>query len=105
MIGDVIFCHPLAYSSGMMATSEKARRFFKDEGYEFGCLVMAHTHHTGSYDVGDIVMYEQGAACETSKQNYSDGKLFRSQKEGFIFLCLDMDGKLIQNATELVKLN
>ena len=50
-------------------------------------------------------MYEQGAACETSKQNYSDGKLFRSQKEGFIFLCLDMDGKLIQNATELVKLN
>lgn len=105
VIGDVIFCHPLAYSSGMMATSEKARRFFKDEGYEFGCLVMAHTHHTGSYDVGDIVMYEQGAACETSKQNYSDGKLFRSQKEGFIFLCLDMDGKLIQNATELVKLN
>ena len=44
VIGDVIFCHPLAYSSGMMATSEKARRFFKDEGYEFGCLVMAHTH-------------------------------------------------------------
>lgn len=105
VIGDVIFCHPLAYSSGIMATSEKARRFFKDEGYEFGCLVMAHTHHTGSYDVGDIVMYEQGAACETSKQNYSDGKLFRAQKEGFIFLCLDMDGKLIQDATELVKLN
>ena len=45
VIGDVIFCHPLAYSSGIMATSEKARRFFKDEGYEFGCLVMAHAVH------------------------------------------------------------
>lgn len=104
-IGDVIFCHPLTFSAQPMMTAEKARRYFKDEGFHFTTIVMAHTHRTGFYTVGDTNLYEQGAACDVTQMRYHDGNFAKTQKEGFIYLCLDSDGREIEQRTNLVRLN
>ena len=104
-IGDTIFCHPKAFNSGIMKTAEKAMLWFRNEGYNFKNLVMAHTHRIGSYVVGDTVIYEQGTCSDVSKQNYLDGNLVNSQKEGFIYLCQDINGNTLKNKTDLVILN
>lgn len=104
-IGKTIFCHPLAFSSAMMKTSENAVNYFRNEGIDFTSLVMAHTHRVGEYYVGNTVMYEQGACCDTKKNNYSDGRLTKSQKEGYLYLCQDENGEVIRNKTKLVCLN
>lgn len=104
-IGKTIFAHPLTFSSQPMMTCEKARRYFKDEGFDFTTIVLAHTHRVGSYVVGDTGLYEQGACCDVSQMRYNDGNFARTQKEGFICLCLDKSGKEIPSRTELKILN
>lgn len=104
-IGQVIFCHPLAFSSLPLKTSDKAVQYFRNEGYSFTTLVMAHTHRVGSYRQGNTTMYEQGCCCDTKKQHYADGKLVSPQKEGFIYLCEDRSGKEILQYTQLKFLN
>lgn len=104
-IGDTIFCHPLAFSSAMMKTAEKAMLFFRNEGFDFQNLVMAHTHRSGQYTVGNTTLYEQGAFCDVAKNHYSDGRLVNSQKEGFIYLCQDENGTTLKDKTQLIVLN
>jgi len=104
-IGGTIFCHPVAFSGGIMGTAEKARRYFKDSGHTFDSLVMAHTHRLGRYDVGDTIIYEQGAACETARQHYADGRLSTPPREGFIYVCQDKNGRIMAENTKLIKLN
>lgn len=104
-IGDTIFCHPYAFSSSMMKTADKAMQYFRNEGYQFNTLVMAHTHRLGSYKVGDTMLYEQGCCCNVNKLHYGDGKLTPSQKEGFIYLGQDAYGKTIPSTVQLVSLN
>lgn len=104
-IGDAIFCHPLAFSTAMMKTAEKAMLYFRNEGFDFKNLVMAHTHRSGQYTVGNTTLYEQGAFCDVTKNNYSDGRLVNSQKEGFIYLCQDKNGKTLKDKTQLIILN
>ena len=104
-IFDTIFCHPKAFASNPMKTAEKAMYFFRNEGKQFKTLVMAHTHRIGSYTIGNTTIYEQGAACETDKTNYTDGMLINSQKQGFIYLCYDKDGNCMPEKTKLVTLN
>lgn len=104
-IGDTIFCHPLTYASGIMKTAEKAVQYFRNEGYDFKTLVMAHTHRVGEYKIGDTVMYEQGCCCDVTKQHYADGRLTSSQKEGFVYLCQDCDGNLVRDHSKLIELN
>lgn len=104
-IGDTIFCHPIAYSSGILKTAEKAMLWFRNEGYDFKRLVMAHTHRSGQYSIGNTTIYEQGCFCDVNKNNYSDGKLVNSQKEGFIIICQDENGNTISDKTKLVLLN
>lgn len=104
-VGETIFVHPLAYSSGMLKTAEKAYRYFKDNDYFFDTIVMAHTHKTGHYDIGNSVIYEQGCCCETSKMDYADGKLTPSQREGFILVYQDRFGRLNEDKTHIVRLN
>lgn len=104
-VGETIFVHPLAYSSGMLKTAEKAYRYFKDNDYFFDNIVMAHTHKTGHYDIGNSVIYEQGCCCETSKMDYADGKLTPSQREGFILVYQDKFGRLNEDKTRIVRLN
>lgn len=104
-IGDTIFCHPLTFANGIMQTANKAVEYFRNSGEVFKNLVMAHTHKVGSYMVGDTMMYEQGCCCDVEKIHYADGKLTPSQKEGFLYICMDSDGKLLRDQTRLVCLN
>lgn len=104
-IGKTIFCHPLAYSSGIMKTAEKAYRYFRDMGFEFDSIVLGHVHRIGQYDIGVSTMYEQGCCCETDKMNYTDGKLVPSQREGYIVVYQDESGKLLKDSTYIVRLN
>ena len=104
-IGDAIFCHPMAYSSAMLKTAEKALYWFRNEGFEFKNLIMAHTHHSGFYTIGNTSIYEQGAFCDVSKMDYADGKLSNSQKEGFIILKQDANGTTLKDKTQLKVLN
>ena len=104
-IGQVIFCHPLTFKSGIMKTSQDALMYFRNEGLVFTGLVMSHTHRLGEYIVGNTIMYEQGACCHTDKMHYADGRLTMSQKEGFLFLCLDKDGNPMREQSKLISLN
>lgn len=104
-IGDMIFCHPTAYSSGILKTAEKAMLWFRNEGYDFKNLVMAHTHRIGQFKIGNTTIYEQGCFCDVNKNNYSDGKLVNSQKEGFMLICQDINGNTLNEKTKLITLN
>lgn len=104
-VGSVIFCHPMAFASTPMKTSVNATNWFRNEGYDFKTLVMAHTHRVGFYEVGDTALYEQGCACRTEEMKYADGRLVNSQKKGYLYLCLDRDGNEIRELTHLEKLD
>lgn len=102
--GDAIFVHPTAFSSGILKTAEKAMYFFRNEGFNFKTLVMAHTHRLGEYIIGNTTIYEQGCCCNTDKMLYNNGKLINSQKEGFLYLCQDINNNTIRDKTKLVLL-
>lgn len=104
-IGKVLFCHPLTFKGTPMKTSQDAVTFFRNEGMVFDALVMGHTHRTGNYVIGNTIMYEEGACCDTSKMRYTDGKLTLGQREGFLYLCLDRDGSVMREQSKLVYLN
>jgi RNAse (barnase) inhibitor barstar len=104
-IGKTLFCHPLAFSSGILKTAEKAMYYFRNENYSFTSLVMAHTHRVGEFVIGNTTIYEQGCTCYVKANNYSDGRLGNSQKEGFIYICQDKNGEIIKDKTKLVCLN
>lgn len=101
IIGHVIFAHPLAYSSGMLKTTEKATNFFLRENREFTAICLGHTHKLGSYKQGGIQMYEQGCCCDLSKLDYNNGKLIIPGQNGFIYLCLDKNGDIIEDKSKL----
>ena len=100
-IGDTIFCHPSAYSSGILKTAEKAMLWFRNEGFIFNNLVMAHTHRSGQYTIGNTTIYEQGAFCDVSQSTYTESKLINSKKEGYIVIYQDSKGNTIKDKTEL----
>lgn len=102
-IGNVIFAHPLSYSSGILKTTEKATDFFLRQDRTFSACILAHTHKLGSYFSGNIQMYEQGCMCDLSRLDYADGKLQIPNQNGFIYVCLDENGDIINSKTELVK--
>lgn len=101
-IKNIIFVHPQAFSSGILKTAEKAMYFFRNEGYYFDTLVMAHTHRLGEYIIGNTTIYEQGCCCDTSKLVYNNGKLINSPKEGFLYICIGRNGEVIRDKTHLV---
>ena len=102
-VGNVIFAHPLAYSSPMMKTADKAVTFFsRTQNRDFTAIVMAHTHKVGFYKVGDIKMYEQGCVCKLDELDYADGKLQTPQQNGYMYIALDKDGNIIEDKTKLI---
>ena len=101
-VGNVIFAHPLSYSSGMLKTAEKAVDYFLRVDRTFTGLVMAHTHKIGSYVQGDIKLYEQGCVCDLDKLDYNNGKLVLPSQNGFLYMCLDKEGNIIDNQTKLI---
>jgi len=101
-IGRSIFAHPLSYSSGMLKTTEKALEYFLRIDRDFNCLVLGHTHKLGSYIQGNIIMYEQGCCCDLSKLDYNNGYLNIPGQNGFIYVCQDKDGNVINEKTRLI---
>lgn len=103
-VGNVIFAHPLSYSGSMMKTTEKAVTYFtRAMGMRnFTAIVMAHTHKVGFYKVGDISMYEQGCLCKLDMLDYANGKLQDPQQNGYMYICLNKDGNIIEDKTRLV---
>ncbi len=101
MVGKTIFAHPLSYSSGMLKTTEKAVNFFLRENREFNSICLGHTHKLGSYYQGNIKMYEQGCTCDLSKLDYNDGKLIIPGQNGYIYICQDTNGNIIDDKTKL----
>lgn len=104
-IGQTIFAHPIAFSQGILKTSERALQYFRNEGYDFTSIILGHTHRIGEFTIGNTTIYEQGACCKTKENNYGDGKLTMSQKEGFMYIAQDSNGKIIKDKTKLVVLN
>lgn len=105
-IGKVWFAHPFAFSSGTLKTCERAMtHFFKTDINGFSGVVMAHTHRTASSKNGCIDLYEQGTCCDVSKMTYTDGKLSDPQKMGFIYMCQDKEGNIIEDKTKVIYLN
>ena len=94
-MGKTIFCHPLAFRSGPMRTSEAGVQYFRNEGFDFDCLVMGHTHHIGNYLIGGTMLFEQGTCCDTKKLHYADGKLTNRQSEGCLYIEQDASGSLL----------
>ena len=103
-VGNVIFCHPLSYSSSIMKTTEKAVTYFTRamDNRSFTAIVMAHTHKVGFYKVGDISMYEQGCCCKLDMLDYANGKLTDPQQNGYIYICLNKEGNIIEEKTRLI---
>ena len=102
-VGNVIFAHPLSYSGSMMKTAEKAVTYFsRTENRDFNTIVMAHTHKVGFYKVGDIKMYEQGCCCKLDMLDYANGKLQDPQQNGYMYICLDKNGNVIETQTRLI---
>lgn len=105
VIGDAVFAHPKTFSSAPLKTAEKSLYWFRNEGFEFTQMIMAHTHRVGQYKIGNSNIIEQGAFCDTEKMEYNDGLLINSQKQGFVVLYQNKDGKTIESKTRLVALN
>jgi predicted phosphodiesterase len=101
-VGKTIFAHPLAYSSGIMKTTEKAVNYFYRVEKDFDCVVLAHTHRLGFYPEGDLYMFEQGCCCKTEAMNYTDGKLTYPQQKGALYLAQDKDGALLYDKSKLI---
>ena len=103
-IGNVIFAHPLTYSGSMLKTAEKAVSFFSrtDGNRSFTTVVLGHTHKVGFYKLGDISIYEQGCLCKLDMLDYANGKLQDPQQNGYMYVCLNKDGNIIEDKTKLI---
>lgn len=105
-VGKTWFCHPLAFSSPNLKTCEKAMDYFhKTDTERFDTVVIGHTHKVAYAKIGNIHLYEQGCCCNTDALNYADGRLTAPQKQGFLYLCQDKYGNLIEEKTKLHTLN
>lgn len=100
-IGKTIFCHPMAYRGGIMATADRAKQYFQDTCENFDTIVMAHTHKIGDTMIGRIRLLEQGAFSDVSKMNYMDGRLAAPQKAGFAVIVQDENGNIVHERTKI----
>ena len=100
-VGQTIFAHPLSYSSGMLKTTEKAVDHFLRKDRDFEAIVLGHTHKLGSYIQGNIKMFEQGCCCDLNKLDYNDGYLTLPGQNGYLYICQDKDGKIIDDCTKI----
>lgn len=105
-IGKTWFAHPLTYSSGTLKTCEKAMDFFlRTDKEPFDTIVLGHTHKVAQTKIGYVNLFEQGACCDTNKLHYADGRLQVPQKQGFIYICQNHDGDIVDGRTKLIALN
>ncbi len=86
-IGDVIFCHPLAFKSAILKTVQDAYLYFTQKKIDFNCLVCSHTHAIGFYKYGGCFIWENGCLCK--EMEYTEGRLARPQSKGMFYCVLD----------------
>lgn len=103
-VGQTIFAHPSAFSSGVSATSVKAMQYFLQEGHSLDSIVLGHTHQVSYTYFGKIHLYEQGCCCSAEDMTYTDGKLYKSQTNGICYIVQDKTGNLIYDKSKLVLL-
>lgn len=101
-VGKTLFVHPLSYSNGMLKTTEKAMEYFLRIDRDFEAIVLGHTHKLGSFTQTNIKMFEQGCCCDLSKIDYNDGYLTIPNQNGFIYVCHDENGRIIDSKTKLI---
>lgn len=102
-IGKTIFAHPMAYSSGILATADRAKQYFQDTAETpFDCICMAHTHKIGDSMIGRIRLLEQGAFADVKQMNYMDGKLTPPQKAGYAVIVQDNTGSIIHEKSRVI---
>lgn len=101
-VGDIVFCHPLAFSSVQMATAKKAYTWFLENGYDFKNIVVAHTHRVGNYVFAGKNAYESGCCSDIEQNNYTNGKLITTQSCGYMYFEQDKEGNTIYTKQELV---
>jgi len=104
MYKNIIFAHPLSYSKGMLKTTEKALDYFlrAEHGTPFQAIVLGHSHKLGSYTQSGIKLYECGCLCDLDQLDYNNGKLVAPNQNGFLYICLDENDKIIDEKTKLV---
>ena len=89
-IGDVVFCHPSAYKSAILKTSQDAWLHFIQRKFNFNTLICSHTHASGIYKYGDGFIVETGSLCK--EMDYiKEGKLLRPQSNGMFYCVLEND--------------
>lgn len=101
-LGRTIFCHPKAFKSGILSTTEKAYLYFLQRGEEpADLIVMAHTHNSAVSRYGSTYLLEQGCYC--LEPDYAqDGKMFRPQSNGYVYIVQDKEGRFIYSDSKLV---
>lgn len=100
-VGKTIFAHPSAFSSGVSATSVKAMQYFLQEGHQFDSVVLGHTHQVSYTYYGKMHLFEQGCCCSAEDMTYTDGKLYKSQTNGYAYIVQDKIGNLLYDKTKL----
>lgn len=104
-IGKTVFAHPIAYRSAILATADRAKDYLQDTVKEqFDCVVLAHTHKIGYSKKGYITLFEQGAFADVTQMDYLDGRLTSPQQAGFVLICQDQDGNLIEEKSKIITL-
>lgn len=99
-IGRTLFAHPQAYRKADLGTADIVYRYFKENGFDFDTLVLAHTHRMGWAPRGNTCLYECGCLC--SPQEYAVQKLSSPQQNGFMYLVQDEHGNLIFDETRQI---
>lgn len=104
-IGNTIFAHPKAFSSGILATTEKAYIHFIQLGQTgLDCMVLAHTHQLGISRYGQIFLAENGCSC--IEPSYAKtGNMSKPQVQGFAYIVQDNNGKFLYDLSKIICVN
>lgn len=92
-VGKTIFAHPEAYKGGILGTAGKCMEYYNSISLDYDTIVVAHTHQIGFTPYGDKYLFESGCLCK--QMDYTSGRLTRPQKNGYLYLMQDEEGKLI----------
>lgn len=98
-VGKTVFAHPEAYKGGILATAEKCSQYFNQIGLSYDTIVLGHTHQLGFTLIGDKHLFESGCLCKG--MTYRDGKLTKPQKQGYLYLMQDEEGRLLFDKSKI----
>lgn len=90
---DTIFCHPLTFSKVKGKVATMSIDYFKQQGFDFNNVIVAHTHKSAIIKYFDCIGIEEGCLCDEMKYS-NKGKLsYNPQNKGYV-LCTFKNGTL-----------